>query len=407
MLSKLLIQIIKPTSFAIVTSLMLLLSGCSGSKKILPIIEFTSSITPDHDAIGTTITPHSVNANWKSLISAKISSGKIICQPLIADNIVYTLDNKSYVAAYDYKNHKMLWKLKLAQHNNNPSYERGGMALQGNLLYVTYGEVYVVAIDTKTGYESMRAHLTDIASSKPVVREDIVLVQTNTNQLLAFTSDLTAPLWRNMVYSEPLILGDVAHPLEYQGVAMVSYNTGHMFAVDLNSGDNIWQVSIDQVTGYIPNFMPAGITLQPIIDGNFAFVVTSNELIKFDLTNATIAWRKKIDDIQNITFNGNTLFVTNNARQVAALRPTDGGVIWATRLIDYTKKKLPKPTILRAPLVINNNLVVLAEDGYAYELNPQTGALINSRTMPQNIKFISNDNNQLMFFYNDTMLMAK
>lgn len=367
---------------------MLLLVGCSGSKKVQPIIQFTNLLSPDVSQ-PVKIKPPTTELSLNEVEQYNVASAELIAEPVLVGNVVYALDKYGAVRATNLVTSKTLWNTELTTARFSKEYIGGGITYAGGKLYVTYGDVYLVQLDAETGLEIMRARLNDVVSSKPLVHKDIIVVQTDNNQLYGFSSSLTEPLWRHGVYPEVITVAASVYPALYEGNVFVTYSSGHLFHINIENGEQIWASIIDAPKEVLPNYMPSGIHIQPLIKGKTAYMATAGgELVKSSLENGKVIWRKAVSDIQSMSYDQGTLYVTTNARQVAALNSENGDIIWVTDLIDRASlKKLPDPTIHFAPVATNNILLVYTADAKSYQLDIQTGHVLSEDKAPNKMTF--------------------
>ena len=155
--------------------------------------------------------------------------------------------------------------------------------------------------------------------------------------------------------------------------------------IDIKSGKEKWVFSLSNMgDAGLPSFDPALIVAAPIISGSYAYFATSNgKVIKINLDNGIPAWQRQADDVQSISLFGDNLFITNNARQVAALSTHNGKVKWVGNLISEEERKTKRPgtVILQTPFVsaIEDNRIavnVVASNGQLYQfIQDETGQL--------------------------------
>ncbi len=101
-----------------------------------------------------------------------------------------------------------------------------------------------------------------------------------------------------------------------------------------------------------------------------------------------------------MSISGDTIFLTNNARQIAAASSLDGSVIWASDLINpkETKKDKIKPSIFLTPVVSEDNVILLSKGGEAFIFDAMNGALIKYFEIPKNIISFGVDRESLILF---------
>jgi outer membrane protein assembly factor BamB len=357
----------------------LVLSSCDhiGSSRVKNLIDLTPKLEVDsNEKVVLSDAKKNPFSNEK-IKSYKIAGHSIIAQPAIAKNIIYSVDSKGNVSAFSLKENKIIWITDIAKGTLDRSFNTGGILYSDEKLFVTNGSRNLVILDAKNGDEIIRKEFPDILRVKPVMADDrILLVQTISNQLLAYDIKSSNLIWMHEGGIETISSQNNIAPVINNNHALVSYSSGEVIYLDIKSGKEKWiyNLATAEEVG-MPSFDPALIVTAPIISGNYAYFATSNsKVLKIHLEDGITAWQKQADDVQSISLFGDNLFITNNARQIAALSTHTGKVKWTGNLIseEERKTKRPQPVIFQTPFVstIDNNGIavnVVASNGVLYQ----------------------------------------
>jgi outer membrane protein assembly factor BamB len=100
------------------------------------------------------------------------------------DGLIYTLDTKSQVSAFDIKTGQRLWQNDIRPKGEDEQVIGGGLASSGNILYATNGYNELLAINPKEGGIFWRKKLPSPSRAAPTVLDDRVFVLTLDNRLL-------------------------------------------------------------------------------------------------------------------------------------------------------------------------------------------------------------------------------
>jgi len=357
----------------------LVLSSCDyiGSTRVKNLIDLTPKLETDsNEKIVLSEAKKNPFSNEK-IKSYKIAKHSIIAQPAIAKKVIYSVDSHGHVSAFSLKENKIIWTTDIAKGSLDRNFNAGGILYSDEKLFVTNGSRNLVLLDAKTGDEIIRKEFPDILRTKPVMADDrILLVQTISNQLIAYDTKSSNLLWMHEGGIETISTRNHVAPVINDHYALISYSSGEVLYIDIKSGKEKWIFSLSDVgNAGLPSFDPALIVTAPIISGNYTYFATSNgKVVKIDLNNGTPVWQKQADDVQSISLFGDNLFITNNARQVASLSIHSGKVKWVGNLIseEERKTKRPAPVILQTPFVsaIEGNRVavnVVASNGQLYQ----------------------------------------
>ncbi|MDC0865148.1 PQQ-binding-like beta-propeller repeat protein [Rickettsiaceae bacterium] len=375
------------TIFAVFT-LAISLSSCDhmGTTRVKNLIDLTPHLETEEDnALNFSDIdkkPLSINDTRSG---HKITKYSIITQPAIAKQVMYFLDSAGYVTAFSLKEKRILWVTDITQNNRKRSISPdGGILFSNGKLYVANGSRYLTILDSTTGHSIMQKEFPDILRTKPIMATDkILIVQTASNQTVAYDVESSKFLWSHEGIAETISSKNRANPILHNKHVLVSYNSGDLLYIDITNGKVKWSYQISANEIGLPNLDPSLLVVTPIIRNNYAYFATSNnKVVKLDLDNGMPAWVKKIDDIQSMSVIGESIFVTTNARQIAALATHNGKVEWVGNLIsdkDRSAKK-PQATSFQSPFItgtnIDTNINVIASNGEFYQFDlDKTGHL--------------------------------
>ncbi|WP_410525789.1 outer membrane protein assembly factor BamB family protein [Rickettsia endosymbiont of Oedothorax gibbosus] len=340
----------------IIFLLPLMLTSCDLiSKKIKNIVELTPRLSVETneaiqvDSAKTDIfSPEMLQNNEYT-----VTKHKIIAEPIFKKAVVYTIDNKGNVSAFSMKDKAIIWSYNIST-NKNDHYVGGGILYHNDKLYVTYGSRFLVVLDSKSGHEIIRKELPDIIRIKPVlINNHTIIVQTVTNQILAINTEKLNFVWQHEGIIEILSSSYHVAPIVQNGYVIVNYNSGQILALESNSGKILWtnDLSSQQEIG-LPNFEAAFILCKPVVNNSHLYIANSaGKIIKLDIMTGNILWQIKAYDVQSMSLAGNSLFVTNNAGQVAAISTEFGKVKFVADLNDGKDIKKVKASSFLAPII--------------------------------------------------------
>ncbi len=391
----------------------LILASCNGagSVKVQPIVFFTPKLEIDKSAVAVVLPKANkamawnqgvdwINVQPRNFVAASITSkfsshsvakNTMIAAPVVSDGKIFTLDEKNKLSAYDDINYKRIWSVALDNvHKKSDSHYKGGMIYNDGKLYLTNSTRELVVVDAKIGVVLWRYTMPDVAKSQPVLHKNIILVTTISNDLYAFDKNTGALLWQNDGLQETLAASRDIAPVVHDGKVLIGYSSGQFVAINASNGEEIWEINLSREGENIPGFIPVSLESQPIVEGQNVYLTSGNGfLFKINLADGQILWQKKIHDIQSMNKAGNTLFITTNAMQVAAVSEQDGSIVWATNLFVDPKNNSKKLVQLLTPVVINDQLFVGASDGKLYQFDARDGKLTNTIDISKDAKYLT------------------
>jgi outer membrane protein assembly factor BamB len=357
--------------------LSLFITSCDsfGTKKVKTIVELAPKLSVDssdpivlskfHEDIvdfsQASIKKHSYNLTKNNLIS----------KPTFAKGKIFSIDDKGIVSAFSVEEKKILWTRDVSYNQYDPNYAGGGISYKNDKLYITNGSRYLIILDSKTGYEILRKEFADIIRTKPLLlSENKILIQTISNQVFVYNiSNASTTLWHETIL-ETLASGHHVNPMEYNSKVIISYSSGLIVALNANSGESIWELNIGDIREE-GSGEDARISTDPLIyKGSMYLASNAGSIYKIDANNGNIIWTKNASDIVSMSIEGDHLFITNNARQVAAIDIHDSKIKWVGNLAAGSKNR-PKPEFFVTPFMVqdklgNANLVVVGSSGVIY-----------------------------------------
>ncbi|AFB20829.1 outer membrane protein assembly factor BamB family protein [Rickettsia canadensis] len=391
-----------------------ILISCNGlgPQRVKNIVELTPKLsiqTNEPIYLDSNANIYAFNVNMLKNKQYSVTRSKTITEPVFIGNIIYALDVRSNISAFSIEKNKIIWSYNLSRHKKD-NYIGGGILHYNGKLYVTYGSRLLVVLDAKSGYEIIRKELPDIIRMKPVMLNDnTVLVQTISNQTIALNAETLKTVWEHESLAEVLSASYFMRPIVQHDNVIVTYNSGQVLALNIKNGEVRWNFDFANLSDHIaiPNFDESSILCAPVHDNMNLYIATGlGKLIKLSTATGSVIWHVNAEGIQSMSLIGNSLFVTNNARQIAAFNPETGKVKFVADLSDRKDPKKLKSATFLAPFigVDNNNkrsLNVISINGVLYsfdldnnELNimPHIGKII------KNIRYYGLSTNNHLYF---------
>ncbi len=415
------VSLLRIKQLLIILLLPFILTSCNlGAKKIKNIVELTPRLSVETNEaiqIDSTVETNIFSPEMFRNKEYTITKYKIIAEPIFKKAVVYTIDTKGNVSAFSMKDKSIIWSYNISN-NKSDYYTGGGILYYNDKLYITYGSRYLVVLDSKSGHEIIRKELPDITRIKPVLINDhTIIVQTVTNQILAINIENLNFVWQHEGIIETLSSSYHVAPLAQNGYVLVNYNSGQIFALEANSGKILWanDLSNQQEIG-LPNFEAAFILCKPVINNSYIYIANSaGKIIKLDIMTGNIIWQTKAYDVQSMSLAGNSLFITNNAGQVAAISTEFGKVKFVADLNDEKDIKKIKASSFLAPMIGKAteekawNLNIISTKGELYSFQSDINGNLNTTPMiskiTKNIEYHGKTCCGTMYFTTDKKIM--
>jgi len=308
---------------------------------------------------------------------------KIMAQPVAADGIVYVMDSKAVVSAFDMARGNRVWRTDTKDEEDDSTNVGGGLTLDQGTLYAVNGLAELVAIDAAKGTIRWRSRFGAPTRSAPTVVEGRLFVTTIEDRLLALAADDGRQLWSHQA-SNPTtsILGRPA-PAYSTGLVVGGFGSGELATMRADSGSVVWTDILATAirSGSLADF--AAIRGLPVIgDGKVYAISLGGLTVAIDLPTGRRLWEREAAGEDSPWAAGSWLFIISLEQKIAALNRDDGRVSWVTQLPRWKNpEKEEDPIIWYGPLLVSDRLVVAGTNHEALAVSPYTGEILGRQEL--------------------------
>lgn len=334
---------------------------------------------PNHNLQNVALSETALKKIWSTNIG-KGASDKfpLTAQPVIYNGVVYTMDAKSNVTAFDTAKGKEIWKNTVRPKREDEDLIGGGLAITAGTLFATNGFGELVAMNPDKGGIFWRTSLTAPSRAAPSVLGDKVYVLTLDNHLAAYDASTGKLLWKYEGLAESASLIYAASPAVDNDIVIAPMSSGELTALRAENGAVAWSDSLS------PSLQTGGasslpdIAALPIIDKGRIFAISyGGKFVSIDQTTGQRIWTNDIGGARSPWLSGNMIFfISSNAELVAIGRDT-GTLAWVKPLSSFDKEGLTQNSLLwNGPVMAGNRLIVTSADESLLEISPKDGSLI-------------------------------
>ncbi|MGV6818124.1 MAG: outer membrane protein assembly factor BamB [Thiotrichales bacterium] len=330
----------------------LVLAGCAGSDNLEPPTEL-ADIQPEIK----------VHKAWE--VHAGAGNGKYYLRlhPMVSGDSIYVTSFKGELSAYNLESGKRLWEQRIE--NAVTAGVNGG----DGVLVVGAENGDLIGLGTADGKELWRQRLSSTVTAVSAVDQGRVFARTGDGYLYGIEIEDGAIAWKLQKLVPDLSLQGQSEPIATQGVVIVGLDNGRIMLVSGKNGAIGWEKAIAVAKGR------SELDRMVDIDGDLALLGTVLYAVSFngniaavDARSGNIGWRREASSSTGVTANEEAVFYSDENSTVWKLDRRTGAPFWKQE--DLKFRKLTRPTVI-------GDLIVVADfEGYLHWLDSATGKII-------------------------------
>ena len=324
---------------------------------------------------------------WNAAIGAGDSRKyRITADPVVSAGRVFTLDSHATVMAHSTGGAK-IWERDLTPPSDRSGEASGGgLAVDGNRLYVTTGYGALVALDAATGAEIWVQKLGAAATGSPTVRAGIVYVTSRDSSAWAIDAKNGRVKWELPgAPTTSVVVGGTA-PAVSDKFAIFPFGSGELVAAFRKGGVRTWASFVSGKRRGRAYADITDITGDPVISGNVVYAGShSGRVVALDLGSGERIWTANEGAFSPVWPAGGSVFLISDEDRLVRLDAATGDKIWSIQLPYFTKDKPRRRKSIFAhygPILAGGRLIVASSDGVIRSYNPVDGGLISTVDIP-------------------------
>jgi len=264
--------------------------------------------------------------------------------PAVAYGKVFAASRDGIVVAVDQETGKKIWEQDFANYDNYSLKKAmlwysnravsakisGGLSVAYQSVYFGTEDGYVYALEEATGALKWKVGVKGEVISAPAIDAGIVLVNTTSGHLIALDPESGEQKWLTESDVPPLTLRGVSAPAADSGGALIGTPSGKLKVSILETGMVAWETQIASPSGATELERIVDIDVKPLVFGGNVFVVSYNgTLSAVELRTGQVIWTREYGSYRNISINGNSLFVVDNSSNIYAIDRRSGVELWS------------------------------------------------------------------------------
>ena len=360
-------------------------------------------------AMGVTAARGNLGRAWKTGIGKGSSrKGRIVATPVVANGVVYAMNGRNTITAVDSNSGEKLWTYTITVElgeatrsratgfidrlsdprgffgGNRSGVDReawgGGVAYDGGRVYVSSGYGVMTALDARTGAPIWERKTDTPLHSAPTIADGRVFAISDDNEIFAFNTNDGEVIWtyQGIIETARMLTSPSAAVID--DVVIAPFASGELVALRAQNGTVLWQDALSSAGKLTPLSSLNDISAGPAVaDGYVVATAQSGAMSAFDLRTGQRIWNQPAGALGYPLMAGDFIYTVTTDAQIACLSRADGKVVWLTQLETYEKPKKKKGKISWAgPIFVGKHLFSVSSHGQAIEVDPRTGAVVDS-----------------------------
>jgi outer membrane protein assembly factor BamB len=342
---------------------------------------------------------------WSADVGAGSGSSRILTTPpVVADGKVFAKDAESTVSAFNADTGQRLWSVTLKPEKARDADEfGGGLAYYGGRLFVTTGFAVVFSLDANDGKEVWRSSVSAPVRGAPLVFSDRVFAISIDNKLHALAAVDGSDLWSFSGLQEASGYVGGNSPAGSGEFIVAPFTSGELVSLRLDSGRTVWNESLVGPRREARAFGNlADIRGRPVIDRGVVLAMGSaGTLAAIDLNSGQRLWERPIGGSQTPWTAGRFVFVLSSTADVVCVERDTGKVKWVTPLTQYSDEKRRHPILWGGPVLAGDRLLVAGSTGELLALSPYSGEVIGKINIGSPMRLAPVVSNRVIYVLTD------
>jgi outer membrane protein assembly factor BamB len=327
----------------------------------------------EHVALG-----QSLGQAWSASIgNGSTRSRRLGGGPVVAGGKVYTIDTIGSVRAFDATSGAPVWATRFGDAKGNEAIlYGGGVAVEGGRVYATNGFGYVAALDAATGALAWVVRPGGPIRGAPSVADGSVYVISQDNQIFALKASDGSTAWSNAAALEIAGVFGNGSPAIDRGTIVAGFSSGELNAYRYENGRMVWQDALSRTSISTGVAALSDIDADPVIANGVVYALgQGGRMVALDLTSGQRIWEINIAGIATPWVAGDWLFAVNDKAQLLAVQRLTGKIRWISQLPRWLKEsKKTGPITYSGPVLAGDRLIVAGSNGALINVNPTNGS---------------------------------
>ena len=332
-------------------------------------------------------------------------SGRLGGGPVVADGKIFTMDTSGTVRAFSAENGGQIWSTRFGEIGENAaSIYGGGVAFDSGRVYATNGLGYVAALDANTGAAVWTVKPGGPLRGEPSVAEGAVYVMSQDNQIYSLKAADGSANWSSAAALEIAGVFGAAAPSIGQGTIVAGFSSGELNAYRYENGRQVWQDALSRTSMSTSVASLSDIDADAVIESGVVYAVgQGGRMVALDLFSGQRIWELNFAGIATPWVAGDWLFAVNDKAQLIAVARRTGKIRWINQLPRYRDQEDRKgPITYVGPILAGERLIVAGSNGALINVSPTDGSFQSQVDLKDGVSFQPVVANNTMYLLTDS-----
>lgn len=311
---------------------------------------------------------------------------EISASPIIQGDRIFTLDSQSLVTALRLDG-SVIWQRNVSEAYSDVNEAfGGGLAVQGNKLFVTTGFGTVLAMSVSSGEGYWEQDLASFGGASPTVFDDLLYVSARDGAAWAIETSTGRIKWQVVGQSVQSSYTGGPGAAVSDKYALFPFGSGDLVAAFRLGGQRSWSSILSGARLGRARGQVQDLTGQPVIEGSVVYLANSSgRMAAIDLDTGLRLWTTNQGSQDDIFVVGSSLFAVSDENNLIRVSKADGKLVWSTPLPQSTQASMlrrGKTFVHHGPILSGGRLLLASSDALIRQFDPANGDLIKIIEMP-------------------------
>lgn len=257
----------------------------------------------------------------------------------------------------------------------------GGVAFDNGKLFITSGFGFAAALDAISGDELWRVQTDAAVRTPPTAYRGKVYFATNVNEFLALDQETGEEVWSFQSFEENARFLSSASPAAAGDLVVAPFSSGEIVAFLADSGRALWNETLAQQARLTALASLNDIAGSPVIDRGLVYVVShGGSFAAIDIRSGQRVWEASITSLQTPWVAGDFIYIVSVDGELVCVSRNDGGIVWVSELRRYKNMKKKKGRVTWAgPVLAGDHLILVSNLGEVAKVNPVSGEIVETK----------------------------